>query len=136
MRPEKHQECLNEVLDEIATALKDPRGLIAHQRRLAFLLSLGTATIIELYLHRLNVIKEGAKINHEWFKRKKDKVLQQLQNQVVSPLNNFPELDELLEIALKIETKRDDLAYGAPASESIIQEKINLFFKLKELAKC
>lgn len=136
MRPEKHQECLNEVLDGIATALKDPRGLTSHQRRLAFLLSLGTATLIELYLHQQHIIKEGARINHEWFKRKKDKVILQLQNQVVSSLSNFPGLEELLEIALQIEAKRDDLAYGAPASESIIQEKINLFFKLKELAKC
>ena len=136
MREERHLETLNEVLDEIAVALKDSRGLVAHQRRLAFSLSLGTATLIELYFHRQKIIKEGSKINHEWFKRKKENVLLQLQQQVISPLSAFPEFAEILALAIKIEEKRDDLAYGAPASEKILQEKINLFFKLKELVKC
>lgn len=39
-------------------------------------------------------------------------------------------------IAIKIEEKRDDIAYGAPTTEKILQEKINLFFELKKLVKC
>lgn len=36
MREERHIDTLKEVLDEIETALKDERGLVSHQRRLAF----------------------------------------------------------------------------------------------------
>ena len=74
MRKEKHKEVLKEIEEEIESALKDERGLLSHQRRLAFSLSLGMANIIELYFHKLDIIKEGSKINHLWFKKKKDKI--------------------------------------------------------------
>lgn len=136
MKEEKHIECLKEVLDEIESALKDPRGLVAHQRRLAFSLSMGGATLVELYFHKHNIIKEGSKINHEWLKRKKENALLQLQQQVVSPLDSLPDFDQILDIALKIEEKRDDLAYGSPCKEETLKEKISFFLKLKELIKC
>jgi hypothetical protein len=129
MKGERHIDAINEVLDEIETSLKDDRGVIFHQRRIAFSLSLGVVNLIELHFHEQNVIKEGSKINHKWFKRKKDTLINYLQQQITSPINS----DKIIEIAIKIEEKRDDLAYGAPSTEKIIQEKINLFFELKEL---
>ena len=136
MKEEKHQEILIEVLDEIDLALKDKRGLLAHQRRLAFSLSLGMSNLIELYLHKLNFIKEGSKINHLWFKRKKEKIYENLQKQVTTPINSIPNLNKIIDIAIKIEEKRDDIAYGSPTTEKILQEKINLFFELKKMIKC
>ncbi len=133
MLKEKHEEVLNEVLEEIETALKDKRSLLAHQRRLAFSLSLGTATLLELYLHKQNLMKAGGKINHQWLKKRKDRIFEQIQKQVVSPIHLIKNVNEALGIAGKIEEKRDDLAYGAPTSEKILQEKINLFFELKKL---
>jgi len=136
MKEEKHNEILQEVLDEIESASKDKRGLVSHQRRLAFSLSLGAVTILEIYLHKLNVIKESSKINHIWFKRKKQTILEYLQNQITSPINSIENMQEIISSIIKIEEKRDDLAYGSPSTEENIQEKINLFFKLKNLAKC
>lgn len=136
MKEEKHQEIIKEVLDEIESSLKDKRGLISHQRRLAFIIPLGAANTLELYFHKSNVIKEGSVVNHLWFKRKKEKIVNQLQNQLTSPIESLSEINKILEIIIKIEEKRDDLAYGAPASEKILQEKINLFFELKKLTKC
>ncbi|MFH1638303.1 MAG: hypothetical protein ABIB71_07805 [Candidatus Woesearchaeota archaeon] len=57
MRKEKHEETVKEVLDEIENALNDKRGLLAHQRRLAFSLSLGAQNLLELYFHKLDIIK-------------------------------------------------------------------------------
>lgn len=136
MKKEKLEESLKEVLDEIETALKDQKGLIAHQRRLAFSLSLGATVLLELYLHKLSIIKEGSKINHTWFKRKKENILEILQNQITSPTSSVPDIDKILDLIIKIEEKIDDLAYGAPADEKILQEKINLFFELKGAIKC
>ncbi len=136
MKEEKHDEILREVLDEIESASKDKRGLVSHQRRLAFSLSLGAVTILEIYLHKLNVIKESSKINHIWFKRKKQTILEYLQNQITSSLNSIENMQEIISLIVEIEEKRDDLAYGSPSTEENIQEKINLFFKLKNLAKC
>ena len=136
MKEEKHQETIKEVLDEIESALKDKRGLVSHQRRLAFVISLGASNILELYFHKNNVIKEGSIVNHLWFKRKKEKIINQLQNQLTSPIDSLNEINKILGIIIKIEEKRDDIAYGAPASEKILQEKINLFFELRKLTKC
>ncbi len=135
MREERHNEILKEVLDEIEISLKDERGLVSHQRRLAFSLSLGAVNLIELYFHKLNMIKEGAKINHKWFKRKKDKLFEYLQKQITSSINSIEKINEIINLAIQIEEKRDDLAYGASSTEKILQEKINLFFKINELTK-
>lgn len=136
MRIEKHTETLNEVLDEIESASKDKRGLLAHQRRLAFSLSMGAANLLEMYFHKLGIIKEGSKFNHQWFKRKKEGIFGQLQKQIIAPISSVLNIDRIVETMIKIEEKRDDLAYGAPSTEKILQDKINLFFELKRLVKC
>jgi len=136
MRIEKHEEVLKEVLDEINAALKDKNGLKIHQRRLAFSISLGAVNLVEIHFHKLDVMKEGSRIDHRWFKKWKDKILEHLGNQITSPINSIKHIDKIIEIAIKIEEKRDDIAYGAPVEEKILQEKINLFFELKDIVKC
>ena len=136
MKKEKHEEILKEVLDEVETALKDSRGLLAHQRRLAFSLPLGAINLLELYFHKLEIMKEGSKIDHRWFKKKEERIFEQLQKQITSPISSVEKISRIIEMIAKIEEKRDDLAYGAPATEKILQEKINLFFELKEAVKC
>ncbi len=136
MKREKHEKIMAEVWDEVNTALSDKRGLIAHQSRLAFSVSLGAVNILEIYLHNLNVLKEGVKIDHKWFKRKMETVFEHLQNQITSPIISIQRIEEIVDIVRKIEEKRDDLAYGSSATEEVLQEKINLLFKLKEITKC
>ena len=136
MKKEKHEEILKEVLDEIEIALKDKRGLTAHQRRLAFSLSLGAVNLFELYLRNINVMKEGSKIDHRWFKKKREKIFEQLQKQITSQVASISEINKIIDIIIKIEKKRDDIAYGSPTTEKILKEKINLFFELKKLTKC
>src|SRR3989338_8484537 len=98
MRKERHEEVLREVLDEIASALNDKNGLLRHQRRLAFSLSLGAVNLLELYFHNLNIMKEGSLIDHTWFKRKKERVIDKLGNQITSPLKNVEDIDEIIAI--------------------------------------
>lgn len=136
MLKDKHEEILKEVLDEIKIALGSKEGLLTHQRRLAFSLSLGAETILELYLHKLNIMKEGSKIDHRWFKKKEERILEKLQNQITSPVEAIDGINKVIKLICKIEEKRDDLAYGASATEELLQEKVNLFFELKRLLKC
>ena len=136
MRRERHEEVLKEVLDEIGSALDDEHGLLTHQRRLAFSLSLGAVNLLELHFHSLNIMKEGSMIEHTWFKRSKKNILEKLGKQITSPINSVEGIEDIVEIIRYIEEKRDDLVYGAPASEDILQNKINSFFKLKKLLKC
>lgn len=125
-------DILVEVLDEIDSSLKDSRGIVVHQRRLAFSLSLGVVVLIENYLLKLNVLKGGAKINHLWFKKNRDNIKKLLSNQITCPIQSINGIDEILDVAFTIEKERNNLAYGKLVSENILKENINLFLKLKK----
>ncbi len=129
---QNNKEIIKEVLDEIEASIKDPRGLVAHQRRLAFLLSLGIIALIENYLSKFDILKPRAKINHPWYKKQRDNVKDLISNQITCPVNNIKNIEEILDIAFDIEKERNKLAYGKLVSENVLKEKINLFFTLKK----
>lgn len=136
MKLERHQEVLKEVLDEVEAALQDKRGLVAHQRRLAFSLSLGSVNLLEMYLHKLGIMKEGSKVDHRLFSKSRERLLEHLQKQITSPVDSVENIGRIVDIMVKIEEKRNDLAYGSPSTEKILQEKINLFFELRRVTGC
>jgi len=120
----------DEVSDEIESSLKDGRGIVSHQKRLAFCLSLGITELIEKYLKKKDVLKQGYKIDHQWFKKKKENVVDILSQKTTS-LTNLNKLDLLLDVAFKIESKRNNLAYGGTVDERILIELINEFLNAK-----
>ncbi len=83
---EENKRIIGEVLDEIESSLKDPKGLVSHQRRLIFLISIGSVALFESYLEKLNVLKKGYKINHLWFKKKKENVKKPLSVIITCPV--------------------------------------------------
>jgi hypothetical protein len=127
-----YENLMTEVSDEIESALKDPQGLVAHQRRLAFLLSLGTVALLEQYLKKKSVLKPGEKIDHRWLKKKKENAKLLIEKRITTTIASLPEVDVLLETAYLIEKDRNDMAYGKGVSEKTIQEKINKFLELKK----
>lgn len=132
MRPAKHIESLEEVLNEITVALEDPGGLRKHQRRLAMMLSLGIADLVEIYFHRLGIMKPGSRIKHDWF-RKKD-LRERLRRQTTGNLDGVEGLEEILERCRGIEESRNDIAYGSPLEdEGILREKIDEFLEIKDI---
>ncbi len=128
----KYNETLQEVLDEIEKSLNDPQGITLHQRRLAFLLSLGSVSLLEGYLARISVLKSGSRINHLWLKKKKDNVKKLIAKQITCPVEELKNLEEFLEIIFQLEKERNNLAYGRTVSEDLLKEKINLFLELKK----
>lgn len=128
---EKYREIFSEVMDEIESSLKDSRGLIIHQRRLAFSLSFGVVTLIEFYLDKLNVLKPGAKINHLWLKKKRENAKKLISSQITSQIDSIENINKILDVAFKIEGERNELVYGKKVSEDILKKKINLFLDLK-----
>ena len=129
---EKYKEIFDEVMDEIESSLKDSKGIIVHQRRLAFSLSFGMVTLIEFYLDKLNVLKPGAKINHLWLKKKKENAKKLISSQITSQIDSIENIDKILDVAFKIEGERNELIYGKKISEDILNKKINLFLDLKK----
>ena len=129
------EDIINEILDEIESSLKDPRGISTHQRRLAFSLSLGSVTLLEVYLKELNMLKPGVKINHQWLKKKKEKIKEIISNYITCPIEKVEHIDEILDIIYEIEKERNELAYGKIVSEKKLGEKIDLFLKLKKIVE-
>ena len=126
MRLEKHLESLKEVLDEIEAGLKDSRGLCSHQRRIAMMLSIGICDLVEVYLHKLNIMKGGARIKHTWFRQ--NRIKEKLEQQIICSIDSVKNINEILILASSIEESRDDLAYGAPVEEgNLLMEKIISF---------
>lgn len=128
---ETNKEIIEEALDEIESALKDPKGIIKHQRRLIFMVSLGAVALIESYLEEKDVLKSGGKINHRWLKKKGENAKKLIEKQIIKPINEL-KIDNFLDIAYKLEEKRNQLAYGKRASEEDLKEKIDLFLNLKK----
>lgn len=134
MRIEKHIECLKEVLDEIENALRDSAGLSSHQRRIAMMLSLGISEIVELYFHKLGVMKAGSRIKHEWFKKRD--IRERLSMQITCPAENLKNLGLILDIAKDIEKARNDLAYGSPLEhDKLLSDEINKFLRMKKVVE-
>lgn len=132
MRLEKHITALQEVMDEIQMSLEDPRGLVAHQRRLATMLSIGTCELIEIYFHKLGIMKGGGRIKHTILRRKG--IEEQLSNQIISTLSNIKNIDVIITIAKTIEAERDNMAYGSPQPhEQLLKAKIEDFLELKRI---
>jgi len=129
---DKYHEIIKEVLNEIGSALNDPKGIVSHQRRLAFSLSLGVVSLIENYLNKISVLKSGAKINHLWLKKKKENVKELISKQIICPVENLKNFDKILDMAYELEKERNELAYGKNVSESLLRKEINLFLNLKK----
>ncbi len=132
---EKYKEILDEVEDEIDSSLRDPKGIVFHQRRIAFSLSLGIVTLIESYLDNVKVLKPGAKVNHLWLKKKRENAKELISKQISCPIEDLKEIDEMLDAAYEIERERNELAYGKRASEELLKGKINLFLNLRNKLK-
>ena len=132
MEIKKHLEILQEVLDEIDSAQKDPQGICSHQRRIALMLSVGICELIELYFHKLGIIKSGSRIKHDWFRQKRIK--EKLEEKLISSIDAVSNIDLIVQLAAAIEKSRDDLAYSSPRhDEAILREKIGQFQELRKI---
>ena len=132
MQDEKHEEALKEVDSTIEDALKG--NTLDHQRRIAAMTSIGIQHAIELYFHKLHVMKPGASLKHEWFKLNEKNVKLRLSSAVTKKLDEIPNILEILSIAREIEKDRNELVYGAPLKDDkILREKIDSFLEIKKI---
>jgi hypothetical protein len=132
MRLEKHIEALKEVMDEIQASLENSRGLVMHQWRLATMLSLRVCELIEIYFHKMEIMKSGSRIKHAMLRR--GDVKKVFSNQIVAPIDRVKHIDVIIDLAKSIEEERDNMAYGSPQPhEELLTVKIQDFLKLKNL---
>lgn len=123
MKIESHLESLKESLAVIEESII--KGLIERQRTIGFHASAASIDLLEILLHKNNLIDQGFIIKHKWLKSK-NAIKEKFQFY-------FPKKEEILDLIYKIEEKRNILCYGKPQKLEIIQEVLENFNKLKKL---
>ena len=123
MKVESHLENLKESINEIDEAVKT--GLIKKQRTLGFHASAGAIDMLEIILHKKDLIDPGFVVKHEWLNS---------QRKIKDKLNmEFPKKDEILAIIQKIEGLRSKLCYGKRQEEDMLEHLVSDFNSLKKL---
>lgn len=123
MKIESHLENLKESLAVIEESII--KGLVERQRTIGFHASAASIDLLEILLHKDNLIDQGFIIKHEWLKSK---------NAIKEKFPfDFPKKEEILDLIYKIEEKRNILCYGKPQKLEITQEVLDNFNKLKKL---
>jgi hypothetical protein len=121
----KHYERLNESIEVIDECIS--KDIIKRQRTIGFSCSVASSDMLEIFLHKKELIDSGFMLKHEWFKSK-NKINEKL-------YFNFENKDEILNLMMKIEEKRNSLCYGAPKEENEVKDVIMNFNKLKNIFK-
>lgn len=127
MKIEDHLRNINESLESIEFSID--KGIENHQRNIGFNCSLAAVEMLEVYLHKLELINPGAIIKHDWFRSLR------LVNLRI-PFD-FPEKEKIILLLIKMEEKRDTLCYGKKQSLNFIEAYFNQYVKnhvLKHMA--
>ncbi|MEK6792876.1 MAG: hypothetical protein AABX96_04480 [Nanoarchaeota archaeon] len=125
MKIEYHKDRLKESLKVIGESIE--KGLLERQRNIGFNTSAASADMLEIFLHKKSLIDSGFIVKHEWLKSK---------NSINEKFPfDFTKKNEIFEIILKIEEKRNVLCYGTNQKEESIRQVIENFNKLKSIFK-
>lgn len=123
MKIENHYKRLKENLEVIDESIQ--KDLIERQSTLGFSISAAATHLVEIFLHKLNLIDTGFILKHEWFKSK---------HKLEEKINfDFPQKEEILTLMRFIQEKRNELCYGTPKKEEEILEYVEKFNRLKEV---
>lgn len=123
MKIEGHLEILKEVFLSIDTCIE--KGFQDFQSTIGFQTSLGAVEMLELYLHKKDLLSLSARITHAWLKSEK-KINEKL------PFD-FPRKKEIVELLYFIEKKRNELCYGKRVEPHVIAEQLEHFNRLRQI---
>ena len=133
MQESKHTEAIREVMQTIDEALSS-KDILIFQRRLASMISLGLQHIVEIHLHRLNVIKPGAYVKHDWFFMGDRNLKTKFSTIISKPYEKIKNINEIVSLARSIEADRNEILYGAPLADGKrLREKIDCFLEIKKI---
>lgn len=123
MKIENHLENLKESIREIEEAIT--KGLEEKQRTLAFHASSAAADMLEIILHKNNLVDMGFIFKHEWLNSK---------NIIKEKISfDFPKKIEIIDLMMKIEAVRNPLCYGRRREAEELILLVEDFNKLRKL---
>jgi hypothetical protein len=123
MKIEDHLRNIRESEEVIKESIQ--RGLKERQRNIGFNTSVAAVEMLEVYLHKNNLINPGFILKHEIFSsiNKANKILN----------FDFPGKERIISLLNDIESKRNILCYGKPKPIETIESIIKSYNELKSL---
>ena len=123
MKIEDHLRNINESLDVIRECIE--KGIEERQRNISFNVSVASTEMLEVFLHRKELINPSSMVKHDFFSsvRKASEHLS----------FDFENKQEIFSILVEIESKRNFLCYGKKQPVSLLVRQLELLNKLKEL---
>ncbi len=125
MKLEVHIRNIKESVEVLDDCIE--KGLLERQRTIGFTTSAAAVDLLEMLLHKKNLLDQGTILKHQWF-RSKNKLEEKL------PFD-FPEKKEFLALIFRLEEKRNVLCYGKPQKIEVIKDVIETFNTLKRKCK-
>lgn len=123
MKIEDHLRNIRESLEVIKESVQ--KDAQSRQRTIGFNVSVASAEMLEVYLHKNNLINPGATIKHELFNSIK---------KANEKFNfDFPNKEKIFSLLHDIESKRNSLCYGKPQTLETINSVLDSFNSLKEI---
>ena len=123
MKAEDHLRNIKESLEVIEESIQ--KGIQERQRNIGFNTSVAAAEMLEVYLHKKDLINPGLAIKHEWFSSIKN---------AKERLNfDFENKEKIIELLNKIELKRNILCYGKIQPIEDTEEILGYFNEIKSL---
>ena len=123
MKAEDHLRNIKESLEVIEESIQ--KGIQERQRNIGFNTSVAAAEMLEVYLHKKDLINPGLAIKHEWFSSIKN---------AKERLNfDFENKEKIIELLNKIELKRNILCYGKIQPIEDTEEILEYFNEIKSL---
>jgi len=123
MKIEDHLRNIKESLEVIKESIE--KGIQERQRNIGFNVSVAATEMLEVYLHKLNLINPGTLMKHEWFAS--------LNNAKERFSFDFEDKEKIFELLNQIETKRNFLCYGKPQEAELIESYLEIFNKIRSL---
>jgi len=125
MKIKDHLRNIQESVDVIEESIR--KGIGNRQRNIGFNCSAAATEMLEVYLHKENLINPSTIIKHNWFNSRK---------KVEEKLNfDFQDKEEIISLLIEIESKRNILCYGKPRPKLEIESVIHSFNKFKNILK-
>ncbi len=125
MKEELHRKNLEESINVIEECIE--KGILERQRTLGFHCSAAAIDLLEILLHKYNLISPGTQLKHDWFSSQK-KVSEKI-------VFDFPHKNKILPIIMDIENNRNLLCYGKPQPERVVESVVLGFRKLLEILR-
>jgi len=123
MNTEAHKKSLRESIDVIGECVR--KGISERQKTIGFHCSSGAIDMMEMLLHKENLVSPGFILKHDWLGSER-KIKEKL------PFD-FRNKRKIINSMMFIEEKRNLLCYGKPQREQTIREVIEKFNELRRI---